>query len=95
MRKKLLDWLIRGIREAAVRYVLMLAIVIIVQLSGCSDLSRWVRQYTYPSEFRYVEHDQVRGIMRALAAHSREVNQLLRQDDAPQQHRAEIGRAHV
>ncbi len=90
MRNKLLELLIHGIWEAAVSYILILAIVIIVQLSGCSDLSRWVRQYTYPAEFRYVEGDQVRGIMRVLAAHAREVNLLLHQDDAPQQHRAEI-----
>jgi hypothetical protein len=65
--------------------------VIAVQLSGCSDLARWVRQFTYPPEFRYVERDEVRGIMRVLAAHARAVNQLMmRQDDPPQEHRAEI-----
>ena len=71
-------------------YRLMLAMVIAVQFSGCSDLARWVRQYTYPPEFRYVERDEVRGIMRVLAAHAREVNQLMRQGDAPQDHRAKI-----
>ncbi len=71
-------------------YLLMLATVIAVQLSGCSDMARWVRQFTYPPEFRYIERDEVRGIMRVLAAHAREVNQLMRQDDAPQVHRAEI-----
>ena len=68
----------------------MLLIVIAVQLSGCSDLARWVRQYTYPPEFRYVDRDEVRGTMRVLAAHAREVNQMMRQDDAPQEHREEI-----
>jgi len=68
----------------------MLATVIAVQLSGCSDMARWVRQYTYPPEFRYIERDEVLGTMRVLAAHAREVNQLMRQDDAPQEHRAEI-----
>lgn len=68
----------------------MLATVIAVQLSGCSDAARWVRQFTYPPEFRYIERDEVRGIMRVLAAHGREVNQLMRQDDALQEHRDEI-----
>lgn len=67
-----------------------LSLLAVVQLSGCADLARWVRQYTYPPEFRYVERADVRGVMRELAAHSREVNQLMRQDDAPQTHRAEI-----
>jgi hypothetical protein len=71
-------------------YRLIVAMVIVVQVSGCSDLARWVRQYTYPPELRYVERDEVRGVMRVLAAHSRDLNQLLRQDDAPQEHRAEI-----
>ena len=71
-------------------YRLILATVIAVQLSGCSDVARWVRQFTYPPEFRYIERDEVRGIMRVLAAHGREVNQLMRQDDALQEHRDEI-----
>lgn len=71
-------------------YRLMLATVIAVQLSGCSDLARWVRQYTYPPEFRYVERDEVRGTMRVLATHSHQLNQLLQQDETPLEHRGEI-----
>lgn len=59
-------------------------------LSGCADMARWVRQYTYPPEFRYVEREEIAGIMRQLAAHSRQLNQLLRQDQAPAEHRGEI-----
>jgi len=73
-----------------VSYRLILAVVIAVQVSGCSDLARWLRQYTYPPELRYVERDEVRGIMRVLAAQSRDLNQLLRQNEAPQEHRGEI-----
>ena len=71
-------------------YRLILAIMIVVQLTGCSDLGRWVRQYTYPAEFRYVQRDEVRGTMRQLAAHSRQLNDLLLQDPAPLEHRGEM-----
>lgn len=71
-------------------YRLILAMAMGVQLSGCSDLARWVRQYTYPQEFHYVEREDVRGPMRALATHSRELNDLLLQDPVPQEHRGEM-----
>ena len=58
-------------------YRAILALMIVVQLSGCSDLARWVRQYTYPPEFRYIDRDDVRGTMRELAAHAREIDQLM------------------
>jgi hypothetical protein len=73
-----------------VSYRLILAIGIAVQVSGCSDLARWVRQYTYPQDFRYVERTEVRGTMRELAFHSRELNDLLLQDQAPLEHRGEM-----
>jgi hypothetical protein len=73
-----------------VSYRLMLTLMIAVQLSGCSDLARWVRQYTYPQEFRYVERQDVRGPMRELAEHSRQLNDLLLQDPAPLEHRGEM-----
>lgn len=57
--------------------------------SGCADLARWVRQYTYPPEFRYVEGDEVRATMRALASHSHQLQPLM-QAQAPQDHRDEI-----
>jgi len=59
-------------------------------VSGCADIARWVRQYTYPPEFRYIEREEVAVIMRQLAAHSRQLNQLLRLDQAPSEHRGEI-----
>ncbi len=71
-----------------VRFVLV--ILAALHLSGCADVARWVRQYTYPPEFRYVERHEVRATMRELAAHSRQLNQLLHQDEAPRDHRGEI-----
>jgi hypothetical protein len=68
----------------------MLAMAMAVQLSACSDLARWVRQYTYPPEFRYIERDEVRSTMRELAAHARRVDELMLVEDAPQEHRGEI-----
>jgi hypothetical protein len=64
--------------------------MIALQLSGCSDVARWVRQYTYPPEFHYIERDEIRGTMRELAAHARQVDQLMLVEDVPQEHRAEI-----
>jgi len=64
--------------------------LIMLQLIGCADFARWVRQYTYPPEFRYIERDEVRSAMRQLAFHSRELNQLIQSSDGPQKSRSEI-----
>jgi hypothetical protein len=77
-------------REVVVSFRTILAILLVGQLLGCSDLARWLRNYTYPPEFRYVERDEVRATMRELAAHAREVNRLMHQEDTPQAHRSEI-----
>ncbi len=71
-------------------YRLALAALIAIQLIGCADFARWVRQYTYPPEFHYIERDQVRSTMRLLAFHSRELNRLIQSSDEPQQRRNEI-----
>jgi hypothetical protein len=71
-----------------VRFVLV--ILAALHLSGCADFARGVRQYTYPPEFRYVERAEVRATMRELAAHSRQLIQLLHQVEAPREHRGEI-----
>ena len=71
-------------------YRLAFATLIIFQLFGCADFARWVRQYTYPPEFRYVERHEVRSTMRQLAFHSRQLNELMLQDPAPEQHRGEM-----
>jgi hypothetical protein len=72
------------------RYSWGFAILIGLQLFGCADVARWVRQYTYPPEFRYVERDEVRSTMRELASHSRELNQLIKSSDGPQAQRGGI-----
>jgi hypothetical protein len=71
-------------------YRLAFAALIVLQLIGCADFARWVRQYTYPPEFRYLERDEVRSTMRQLAFHSRELNQLIQSSDGPQKSRSEI-----
>jgi len=71
-------------------YRWVFATVIALQFFGCTDVARWLRQYTYPPEFRYIERDDVRATMRELAAHSRELNQLIKSNDGPQAQRAEI-----
>jgi hypothetical protein len=72
------------------RYSWGFAILIALQFFGCADVARWVRQYTYPPEFRYIERDEVRSTMRELASHSRELNQLIKSSDGPQAQRGEI-----
>ncbi len=71
-------------------YGWVFAILIALQLFGCTDVARWVRQYTYPPEFRYIERDDVRATMRELAAHARELNQLIKASDGPKAQRSEI-----
>jgi hypothetical protein len=46
--------------------------------TGCADLAPWVRQYTYPPDFHYIERDQLRSVMWQLARHVRELDQELR-----------------
>ena len=64
--------------------------LISLHLIGCAEVARWVRQYTYPPEFRYRESDEVRSTMRQLAFHSRELNGLIQSSDGPQKQRSEI-----
>ena len=71
-------------------YRLALAALIALALMGCADFARWVRQYTYPPEFRYLEGDEVRSTMRQLAFHSRELNRLIHASEGPQKQRNEM-----
>jgi len=71
-------------------YRFALAALIALQLIGCADFARQVRQYTYPPEFRYIEGDQVRLTMRQLAFHSRALNRLIQSSAGPQRQRDEI-----
>ena len=59
-------------------YRLIFLALTALELSGCADFARWVRQYTYPPEFRYLERDEVRSTIRELALHSRELNNLIK-----------------
>ena len=72
------------------RFRLAVVALMAFQLLGCADFARWVRQYTYPPEFRYVKRDEVRSTMRELAFHSRELNRLIQLSDGPQAERTEI-----
>ena len=67
-----------------------LAVLAAIQLTGCADFARWVRQYTYPPEFRYIERAEVRTAMRELAARSRQINQILQSSEGPQGQRSDI-----
>ncbi len=71
-------------------YRLAFVTLMAFQMFGCADFARWVRQYTYPAEFRYLERDEVRSTMRELAFHSRELIHLMQSSDGPQAGRTEI-----
>jgi len=61
-----------------------------MQLLGCVDTAKQVRQYTYPPDFRYITREELRSTMWQLAYYQRELNQLMRGPDTPAQHRQEI-----
>jgi len=88
--ENLQEFLVRLILGGAMSYRLAFVTLIAFQFFGCADVARWVRQYTYPPEFRYIELDDVRATMRELAAHSRELNQLIKSSDGLQAQRSEI-----
>ena len=71
-------------------YRWVFAALLTLALPGCADIARWVRQYTYPPEFRYVEREEVRSAMRELAFHSRQLNQLILSSEGPQASQSEI-----
>ena len=77
------------------RYRLAFAVLIASELFGCADVARWVRQFTYPPDFRYIERDEVRSAMRQLAHHARELNRLLQHSDAPHEQRNELPRSEL
>jgi len=62
----------------------------ILQLSSCSEFSRWLRQYTYPPDFRYIEGDRLRSTMWQLARQVHELDEHIRAPAEPQHHRMDI-----
>jgi hypothetical protein len=53
---------------------LLVLIYVCGQLLGCAGFARWLRQYTYPPDFRYIEREQLRSAMWQLAYHVRELD---------------------
>jgi hypothetical protein len=70
--------------------LLIILIIAIDGLAGCADFARWVRQYTYPSDFRYIESDQLRSAMGQLARHVREIDEHMQTPMDPEQLRRDI-----
>jgi hypothetical protein len=77
-------------KEGKMAYRWAISGLIVISLTGCADIARWVRQYTYPPEFRYIEGEEVRTAMRQLASNSRQLNLLIQSSDGPQVQRTEI-----
>ena len=61
-----------------------------IQLLGCTDIAGWLRQHTYPPDFRYITRDELRSTMWQLAYHSRELSRLMRSPETAQENRPEI-----
>ena len=57
---------------------------------GCADLTRRLRQHTYPPDFRYISREQLQSTMWQLAFYSRELDRLIRSPETPVNHRSEI-----
>jgi hypothetical protein len=75
-------------RMKAVRRLIL--IIVIGCFAGCADVARWTRQYTYPSDFRYIERDQLRSTMGQLARHVREIDEHMQTPTDPAQLRKDI-----
>jgi len=58
--------------------------------SGCGGFGKWLRQYTYPPDFRYITPEELHSTMWQLAYHSRELHRLMRLSGDPQLYRGEI-----
>jgi hypothetical protein len=65
-------------------------LILAAQLIGCADSARWLRRYTYPPDFRYIEREQLRSAMWQLARHVRDLDQDIQSPSAPEQHRKDI-----
>jgi hypothetical protein len=57
---------------------------------GCGGFSKWLRQYTYPPDFRYITPEELHSTMWQLAYHSRELHRLMRLFGNPEPYRGEI-----
>ena len=67
-----------------------IALILCGLVGGCADFARWMRRYTYPPDFRYIERDQLRSAMWQLAGHVRELDQHLRSSTASEQQQKDI-----
>ena len=66
------------------------ALVAIFHLSSCSEYARWLRQYTYPPDFRYIDRDHLRSTMWQLARQVEELDEHIRAPAEPEEHRKDV-----
>jgi hypothetical protein len=69
---------------------IVFALFAILQLSSCSEFACWLRQYTYPPDFRYIERDQLRSTMWQLARQVQALDEHIQAPAQPEQHRKDI-----
>lgn len=74
----------------AFKAILTSLLLTCVPVLGCGDFAGWLRQHTYPPDFRYITREQLRSTMWQLAYHSRELHQLMSPPETAQQHRTEV-----
>ena len=51
-------------------------------LTACAGFPAWLRQYTYPPDFKYITQEQLRSTMWQLAQEVRELQVLMREPTA-------------
>src|SRR5512142_2264817 len=64
--------------------------ILAASAAGCAAFGPWVRQYTYPPDFRYITPEQLHSTMWQLAYRSRELHRLMSLTGDPGTHRSEI-----
>jgi hypothetical protein len=53
-------------------------LVVASALVACGGVSPWLRRYTYPPDFNYIEHEQLHSAMWQLAKSVRELDRAVR-----------------
>ena len=72
------------------RIYFSLLLALSTQALACAGFGPWLRQYTYPPDFRYITPEELHSTMWQLAYHSRELHRLMSLSSTPQLYRSDI-----
>jgi hypothetical protein len=73
-----------------IRVYFSIFLILSTQALACAGFAPWLRQYTYPPDFRYITPEELHSTMWQLAYHSRELHRLMSLSDTPQLYRSDI-----